>query len=78
MALLAIERIDDNTVEGTFRSDISGRISNHILKITKPEIDDWLINHRVSVFSSLSLAERELFITGTSDAEWKEVFSEEE
>lgn len=78
MALLAIERIDDNTVEGTFRSDISGRISNHILKITKSEIDEWLMNQRVSIFSSLSSAEKELFITGTSDAEWKETFAEEE
>lgn len=78
MALLAIERIDQDTVEGTFRSDISGRISKHVLKITKPEIDDWIQTRSVSVFKSLSAQEKELFITGMSDEEWQEMFIDDE
>lgn len=78
MAILAIERIDDNTVEGTFRSDISGRMSSHILKITKSEIDEWLQKQSISVFKSLSNSEKELFITGITSDEWDSMFSNEE
>lgn len=78
MALLAVKRIDDTTVEGTFRSDITGCISNHILKITKSLIYEWLQCQRVSVFKSLSYSEKELFITGMSNDEWNDIFNDED
>lgn len=78
MALLAIERIGEYSVKGTFRSDITGKITEHLLKITRAEMDEWLQCQRVAVFKFLSDQEKELFITGMSDAEWKEVFGPEE
>lgn len=78
MTILAIERIDDNTIEGLFKSDISSRITKHILKITKSEIEEWLQSQCVSVFKSLSNAEKELFITGITSDEWDNMFLNEE
>jgi hypothetical protein len=77
MAILSIERLDSETVEGLFKSDISGKVTKHKLKITKAELDDWIRQQRVSVFNSLSDEEKELFITGMSNEEWNELFTDE-
>lgn len=63
------------------QSQLTGRLNTMELDITQEQLTAWEQNPNMLIqhaFPNLSAAEREFLLTGSTNAEWNEVFGDEE
>lgn len=77
MAIVSIQTVDSSTIKGTFRSDFTGKVTEHILPVTKEQLSEWAGGELIQLaMPNLNSDQRELFITGASPEEWDNMFGD--
>ena len=63
----------------TRKSILTGIVRTRILDITEEQVESWKMGTLIQdAMPQLSVADREFVVNGITDAEWRQVFGEED